>query len=332
MARVAGWTRPGRPAQRVRASWPRSTRPDSRAPGAAVGVELAGVAGAGPDEPEPDEPEPAEPEPPPVVLVGEPDEPEPGAAELTGDTAELTAEATGEAAEPTADVTGDVAEPTTDVTVEEAEPTVEARRRGGRLRRGQGRQRPCRRVRRPGEQQQNHEDSGSRERSLHRCESDATHYRLRHEQLHSTRTGPPAYPPATATNHARPDLLFGHHRTVLSPIGQGVRSPQTTQCSEDRQCDRALPPPGRPNQVVLYQERAWQKSHHPSARVPQGIECVLVTAVMGTNHSGQRGGERVNVLDVLRWQSDADIARYFYFMAVDTGIEFPLAGFETART
>ena len=71
----------------------------------------------------------------------------------------------------------------------------------------------------------------------------------------------------------------------------------------------------------------------PSARVPQGIECVLVTAVMGTNHSAQRGGERVNVLDVMRWQSDAAIGRYFFhFMSVDAGIGFPLAEFETALT
>jgi hypothetical protein len=66
--------------------------------------------------------------------------------------------------------------------------------------------------------------------------------------------------------------------------------------------------------------------------MPQVIECVLVTAVMGTNHSGQRGGERVNVLDVLRWQSNAAIACYFRFMVVDTGIGFTLAGLETART
>jgi hypothetical protein len=67
--------------------------------------------------------------------------------------------------------------------------------------------------------------------------------------------------------------------------------------------------------------------------VAQGIEYVLARALMGTNHSRQSGGERVNVLGLSRGQFDATTVRYFFsFMPVDAGIGFPLAEFETERT
>jgi len=60
---------------------------------------------------------------------------------------------------------------------------------------------------------------------------------------------------------------------------------------------------------------------------------VLVKTLVGTRHSGQRGGERVNVLDLSRGQFGVTTVRYFFiFIPVDAGIGFPLAGFETART
>ena len=60
---------------------------------------------------------------------------------------------------------------------------------------------------------------------------------------------------------------------------------------------------------------------------------MLVNTLMGTSHSDQSGGERVNVLDLSRGQFDATTVRYFFhFMSVDAGIGFPLAEFETALT
>jgi hypothetical protein len=294
------------------------------AAGAAVGVELAGVAGAGP----------AEPEPAPLALVREPAEgPEPGAAALGGDAAEPTAEVTGEAAEPTAEVTGDVAEPTDDVTVEEAEPTVEEavdavevcfddRGASAAVAACAGRENSSRTTKIPAAASA----ACIAVRAMRRT--------IGCDMSSSTRreTGPPACPPAVATHHARPDLLFGHHRTVLSPIRQGVSRGRRTQCGEDRQRDRGPPPPDCRSQVAKYQERAWRKSPHASTRAGRGIECVLVKTLMGTSHSGQGGGEQVNVLDLSRWQSDATMALYFFFMPVYAGIGFPLAGFETAQT
>ena len=64
----------------------------------------------------------------------------------------------------------------------------------------------------------------------------------------------------------------------------------------------------------------------------RGRECVLVKTLMGTNHSRQSGGERVNVLDLSRWQSDATMARYFFFAPINVGMRFPVAGLETAQT
>ena len=145
-------------------------------------------------------------------------------------------------------------------------------------------------------------------------------------------TGPPAYPPAAATNHARPDLLFGHHRTVLSPIEQGP-----AVAAKERNVGMSAtwpwPPPDCWNQVALYQERAWQESHRASRCAGGGIEYVLVKPLMGTSHSDQSGGERVNVLDLSQGQFGAAMVRYFVlFGPIGVWTGFPVAGFETART
>ena len=60
---------------------------------------------------------------------------------------------------------------------------------------------------------------------------------------------------------------------------------------------------------------------------------MLVKILMGTNQSRQSGGERVNVLDLSRWQFGATAVRYFFvFETIGVESGFPLAGFETART
>jgi hypothetical protein len=183
---------------------------------------------------------PLEPEPAPVVLVGESaedpaEDPEPVEAELVGDAAELVAEAAGATAEPTAEVTGDVAEPTAEPTVEptaevtveaepsvdEAEPSVEAvdaadvcfdvRGASAAVAACAGRENSSKTTKIPAAT------------SAACIAARAMRRTTGCDMSSSTRgeTGPPAYPPAAATNHARPDLLFGHHRTVLSAIGQG---------------------------------------------------------------------------------------------------------------
>ena len=179
------------------------------------------------------EPEPA---PAPVVLVGESaedpaEDPEPVEAELVGDAAELVAEAAGATVEPSAEVTGDVAEPTVEPTaevtveaepsVDEAEPSVEAvdaadvcfdvRGASAAVAACAGRENSSKTTKIPAAT------------SAACIAARAMRRTTGCDMSSSTRgeTGPPAYPPAAATNHARPDLLFGHHRTVLSAIGQG---------------------------------------------------------------------------------------------------------------
>ncbi len=93
-------------------------------------------------------------------------------AELADDAAEPTAEVTGDVAEPTVEVTGDVAELTVDEAPERVDVRVALRGDRAAVDAWAG----------PGEQQHDHEDAGRRQRSLHRCESDATRYWL-HEQL-----------------------------------------------------------------------------------------------------------------------------------------------------
>ena len=164
----------------------------------------------------------------PVVLVGEPAvEPEPREAELAGDAAEPVAEATGATAEPTAEVTGDVAEPTAEVTDDEAEPIVEeavdavdvcfdVRGASAAVAAWAGRENSSKTTKIPAATSA----ACIAARAMRRTTGCDMSSSTRRE------TGPPAYAPAAATNHARPDLLFGHHRTVLSPIGQGQRSLQ----------------------------------------------------------------------------------------------------------
>jgi hypothetical protein len=68
----------------------------------------------------------------------------------------------------------------------------------------------------------------------------------------------------------------------------------------------------------------------PGSLTCQDIEHVLVGPMMGTNHSRQSGGERVNVLDLSRWQFAAIVVGYLPFAPIATGFEFQLAGYEAA--
>jgi hypothetical protein len=176
-------------------------------------------------------------------------EPEPGEAELADDAAKLVAEATGATAEPTAEVTGDVAEPTAEPTTEvtdEADPTddeavdavdvcFDVRGARAAVAACAGRENSSKTTKIPAATSA----ACIAARAMRRTTGCDMSSSTRRE------TGPPAYPPAAATNHARPDLLFGHHRTVLSRVGQGVRPRQMTQCGEGRQRDRRPPPPDR---------------------------------------------------------------------------------------
>jgi hypothetical protein len=70
----------------------------------------------------------------------------------------------------------------------------------------------------------------------------------------------------------------------------------------------------------------------PLMRTGQDIEHVLVETLMGSNHSRQSGGERVNVLGLSRWQFGVTTVRYFAFIPIAVGIGFPVSGLPTART
>ena len=66
--------------------------------------------------------------------------------------------------------------------------------------------------------------------------------------------------------------------------------------------------------------------------VGQDIEHVLVETLMGSNHLRQSGGERVNVLGLLRWLFGVTMVRYFAFTPIAVGTGIPLLGLPTART
>jgi hypothetical protein len=51
---------------------------------------------------------------------------------------------------------------------------------------------------------------------------------------------------------------------------------------------------------------------------------------MGTNHSRQSGGERVNVLDLLRWQFAVTMTRYLPFTPIAAGFDFQRGRYEAA--
>ncbi len=67
-------------------------------------------------------------------------------------------------------------------------------------------------------------------------------------------------------------------------------------------------------------------------RTGQDIEHVLVETLMGSSHSRQSGGERVNVLGLSRWQFGVTTVRYFAFTPIAVGAGIPLVGLPTART
>jgi hypothetical protein len=147
--------------------------------------------------------------------VGDPaEDPERGEAELAGDAAERVAEATGATAEPTAEVTGDVAEPTAEPTTEETdgtEPTVEeAVDVCFDVRGASAAVAAC-----PGRENRSKMTKIPAATSAACIAARAMRRTTGCDMSSSTRreTGPPAHPPA-ATNHVRPNLLFGHHRTV----------------------------------------------------------------------------------------------------------------------
>jgi hypothetical protein len=151
-----------------------------------------------------------------VALAGEL-----GAVEVTADTAELTVEATGDAAELTVEVTGDTAELTTEVTGDAAELMAEVTAgavevcvgvRGGSaaVAACAGRENISMIAKIPA--------AASAACTATRAMRRATGCSI--SSSHSTRNQAAHLPPAAATNLVCLDLLFGHHRTVSSPIGQ----------------------------------------------------------------------------------------------------------------
>jgi hypothetical protein len=309
---------------------------------AATGVGLADGAGAGPLEPEPVPVAPG-----PFALAGEPadepeaaDEPEPveepKAAEATADEAEPTTEAAGEAADVIAEVAGDVAELTAEVTGDVAEPTVEATAeaadvcvdvRGGSaaVAAWAGRENSSMTAKIPAAASAACIAARAMRRTIG-CTMSSSH---------STRNRAARLPSGGGSKLACPHLLFGHHRTVSASIGQG-RSDEG-----ERSLHKGPMHPGSPTRpsaarssehVVLYQERRWLSSNRSLMRTRHDIEQVLVETLMGTNHSRQSGGERVNVLDLSRWQFGVTTVRYFAFTPIAVGTGFPVSALPTART
>jgi hypothetical protein len=220
-----------------------------------AGVELAG----------------AEPVPLVLVLVGAPvEEREPELelepAELAVDAAEPTVEVTGEvtgaAAEPTAEVTGDVTAPTAEVTGDGTDPTaaddvapvdavdvcVEVSGDNAAEAACAGRENSSMIAKIPAATSA----ACTATRAMRRTIGCSMSSSARRE------TGPPAYPPAAAENHAHPDLLFGHHRTAQSSIGQGREVPAKR--------GNAAIQSGRPI--------SGKAPRHGSARAGRDIECV----------------------------------------------------------
>jgi hypothetical protein len=182
--------------------------------GAGSGAELADGAGLAVPEPVPVAVAPAAP-------AGElgADEATGAAAELTveaiADGAELTVEATGDAAELAAEVIGDTAELTVEVTVETVDVCVDVRGGSAAVAACAGRENISMIAKIPA--------AASAACTATRAMRRATGCSI--SSSHSTTRRAAHLPPAAATNLAYLDLLFGHHRTASSPIGQGREGP-----------------------------------------------------------------------------------------------------------
>jgi hypothetical protein len=154
------------------------------------------------------------------TAVPEPVPAEP-AADATGDVAEATVEVTGDVAEATVEVTGDVAEATVEVTGDVAELTVEealesvevsVALRGDRaaVAAWAGRENSSMTTKMPAVASAACTATRAMRRAVG-CMSSS----------HSTRNQVARLPSGGGANLAHTELLFGHHRTDRSPIGQG---------------------------------------------------------------------------------------------------------------
>ena len=158
---------------------------------------------------------PAVPEPVPVGLVPvEPVEPVDDAAEpadeVADDVAEPTAEVTGDMAAPTVDVTGDVAELTGDEAPERADVRVALRGDRAAVDAWAGRENSSMTTKMPAAASAACTAVRAMRRAIG-CMSSS----------HSTTDQAARLPSGGGANLAHTELLFGHHRTVRSAIGQG---------------------------------------------------------------------------------------------------------------
>jgi hypothetical protein len=132
------------------------------------------------------------------------------AAEVTGDVAEATVEATGDVAELTVDATGDVAEATVGEAPESVEVSVALRGDRAAVAAWAGRENSSMTTKMPAVASAACTATRAMRRAVG-CMSSS----------HSTRNQAARLPSGGGANLAHTELLFGHHRTVRSPIGQG---------------------------------------------------------------------------------------------------------------
>jgi hypothetical protein len=132
------------------------------------------------------------------------------AADVTGDVAEATVEATGDVAELTVEVTGDVAEPSVDEAPESEEVSVALRGDRAAVAAWAGRENSSMTTKMPAVASAACTTTRAMRRAVG-CMSSS----------HSTRNQAARLPSGGGANLAHTELLFGHHRTVRSPIGQG---------------------------------------------------------------------------------------------------------------
>jgi len=143
------------------------------------------------------------------------------AGEVAGDVAELTVEVADEAVEPTDEVTGDVAEPTVEATGDVAEPSV------GEALESVEVSVALRGDRAPVAAWAGRENSSMTTKMPAVASAACTATRAMRRAVgcmsssHSTRNQAARLPSGGGANLAHTELLYGHHRTVRSPIGQG---------------------------------------------------------------------------------------------------------------
>jgi hypothetical protein len=159
----------------------------------------------------------------PEPTVEVPDE----AVELADDVAEPTAEVTGDVAELTAEATGDVAEPSVDDSPESEEVSVALRGDRAAVDAWAGRENSSMTTKMPTAASAACTATRAMRRAVG-CMSSS----------HSTTDQAARLPSGGGANLAHTELLFGHHRTVRSPIRQGRRSRHRARTGRDRLPDR----------------------------------------------------------------------------------------------